>query len=63
MGTNAVFFLIRLYFRIFNSIKIAGLENIPRQGPLIIVANHISVADPPAIAAHAALVRKISKAP
>ena len=57
---NTVFFLIRLYFRVFNSIKISGLEKIPPRGPLIIVANHVSNADPPALAAHAALVRKIS---
>lgn len=60
MGINAVFFFIRLYFRVFNSIKISGLEKIPPRGPLIIVANHVSNADPPALAAHAALVRKIS---
>ena len=58
--TNIVFFLFRLYFRIFNSIKVSGLEKIPPRGPLIIVANHISFADPPALAAHVSLVRKIS---
>lgn len=60
MGINIVFFLIRLYFRVFNSIRISGLEKIPRCGPLIIVANHVSNADPPALAAHVALARKIS---
>ncbi|OGR58505.1 MAG: hypothetical protein A2X34_04730 [Elusimicrobia bacterium GWC2_51_8] len=60
MGINIIFFLIRLYFRVFNSIKISGLEKIPAHGPLIIVANHVSVSDPPALAAYAALVRKIS---
>ena len=57
---DIIFFFIRLYFRVFNSIKISGLEKIPPRGPLIIVANHVSNADPPAIAAHAALIRKIS---
>lgn len=47
-----VLFLLRLYFRIFNRLEIIGMEKIPLTGPLIIVANHVSNADPPAILSH-----------
>jgi 1-acyl-sn-glycerol-3-phosphate acyltransferase len=43
--------MIRICLALFGSIKIEGRENIPAQGPLIIAANHISIADPPILAA------------
>ncbi|MEW6232102.1 MAG: lysophospholipid acyltransferase family protein [Chloroflexota bacterium] len=31
--------------------EIVGLENVPRQGPLIVIANHLSFLDPPVLGA------------
>jgi len=53
----AVYFTFRTIFRLFNSIKVEGLENVPRSGPLIIACNHLSNADPPALLSFTALVR------
>ena len=50
-------FAVRVFFRIFNRIEIKGRERIPLTGPLIIVANHISNADPPALMSHVVQVR------
>lgn len=52
-----VYALLRAFFRLFNSISIRGLENIPRSGPVIIACNHLSNADPPALLAYTALAR------
>lgn len=40
-------FLTRIYIR---SLEVEGVENVPRQGPLILVSNHLNNADPPMIA-------------
>ncbi|NMA55486.1 MAG: 1-acyl-sn-glycerol-3-phosphate acyltransferase [Firmicutes bacterium] len=42
--------IIKLYLGIFKQLKISGQENIPSEGPVIIVANHISAWDPPVVA-------------
>ncbi|HKM40172.1 MAG TPA: lysophospholipid acyltransferase family protein [bacterium] len=39
-----------MYLRLFRQFKVTGQENIPAQGPVIIVANHISLWDPPVVA-------------
>jgi 1-acyl-sn-glycerol-3-phosphate acyltransferase len=52
-----VYFLLRVFFRAFNSIRVHGLENIPASGPVIIACNHLSNADPPALLSFTALVR------
>jgi 1-acyl-sn-glycerol-3-phosphate acyltransferase len=39
--------LCRLYFRL----EAHGRDNVPRQGPVLLVANHSSVLDPPVIGA------------
>ena len=36
-----------LWFKIFNGAKIEGLENIPKEGPVIFCGNHRSYIDPP----------------
>ena len=41
----------RLTLRMFADYKVAGRENVPRSGPLIIVANHQSNFDPPLLGA------------
>lgn len=35
-----------LYFKLYHRLKIEGAENIPRQGPLFILINHISFLEP-----------------
>jgi 1-acyl-sn-glycerol-3-phosphate acyltransferase len=57
MFLKTVLFLIRVYFRLFNRIEVRGLERIPLSGPLIIVANHLSNADPPALLSYVIPVR------
>ncbi|OGR66939.1 MAG: hypothetical protein A2081_00075 [Elusimicrobia bacterium GWC2_61_19] len=52
-----VYAAFRAFFRLFNSIKVSGLEKIPPSGPLIIACNHLSNADPPALLSFVALVR------
>ncbi|MFU8849180.1 MAG: lysophospholipid acyltransferase family protein [Opitutales bacterium] len=46
------------YFSTFYDYTQSGLENIPRQGPVIFAANHVSFYDPPAIGA--CLARQIN---
>lgn len=50
----------RLHMRIFHRIHVEGLENIPKEGPLIVACNHISNADPPALCGFTALKRNIN---
>lgn len=40
-----------LLLRIFFRLRVTGEEQIPREGPLLVVANHVSLLDPPAVAA------------
>ncbi|MFC2001419.1 lysophospholipid acyltransferase family protein [Chloroflexota bacterium] len=44
-------FLIRMVLFLLTRYRVNGEENIPAQGPLLIVANHISMADPPILGA------------
>lgn len=39
------FFVLKVFFRF----QVTGRENIPKEGPVIAVANHVSVLDPPAL--------------
>lgn len=41
--------LCRLYLKIFRGFKVEGLEKVPRTGPVILAANHISYMDPVAM--------------
>ncbi len=43
--------LVRLVLRMATRCQVKGLENIPQRGPLIAIANHINLADPPIIGA------------
>ena len=57
MLLNLVKFSARVFFKTFYDFRVEGLENIPKDGALIIAGNHLSNADPPAIGAFAGLVR------
>ena len=39
--------IVRILLRLFTRWQVKGGENIPRQGPLLVVANHLNLADPP----------------
>jgi len=41
--------LIHLVTRLFTRLRVTGIENIPQRGPVLIVSNHLSLADPPII--------------
>ncbi|HNW43069.1 MAG TPA: lysophospholipid acyltransferase family protein [Elusimicrobiales bacterium] len=60
LSLDLVFWFFRIFFRIFNSITVIGLETVPRTGPLIIACNHLSNVDPPALLSHTALVRRVN---
>ncbi len=42
--------IIRLLLYLFTRWQVRGRQNIPRQGPLLAVVNHLNLADPPVIA-------------
>ncbi len=44
-------FGFRFLFRAFAHVRTSGLEGLPQAGPLIVVANHTTLADPPFVAA------------
>lgn len=44
-------FLARLLLRIFTDWQVAGMENIPAVGPVLVVANHHDLIDPSVLAA------------
>jgi len=54
---NLVKFVFRIYFKTFHDFQVEGLENIPKEGALLIASNHLSNADPPAIGSFSGLVR------
>ena len=41
--------LARVLTRVLTRVKVEGLDNLPKEGPLIVVSNHISNADPPIV--------------
>jgi 1-acyl-sn-glycerol-3-phosphate acyltransferase len=43
-------FIARLILLLLTRFEVAGRENVPRQGPLLVVANHLNLADPPVVA-------------
>ena len=47
--TRGAAFLARQVLRLGARVRVEGLENLPQDGPLIVVANHISNADPPLV--------------
>ncbi|MGB9779383.1 MAG: lysophospholipid acyltransferase family protein [Caldanaerobacter sp.] len=43
--------LVRAIIKVIFRIKVKGIENIPKKGPVIICPNHISLLDPPVVGA------------
>ncbi|MFW6305981.1 MAG: lysophospholipid acyltransferase family protein [Bacillota bacterium] len=46
---NIAAFICKIYFILFYKMEVKGRENIPTDGKLVVVANHISYFDPPII--------------
>lgn len=46
-----LYWLVREALSLWLNISVKGLENVPRKGALIIVANHVSAFDPPTVGA------------
>lgn len=44
-------FIIRIVSRLLWRLRVYGADNVPRNGPLIVACNHISLADPPVLGA------------
>jgi 1-acyl-sn-glycerol-3-phosphate acyltransferase len=44
-------FCFRVLLRLFGRWQVIGEENVPRTGPVILAANHVSFADPPTVGA------------
>ena len=39
-------FFLRIAFRLLLNLEVVGLENVPLEGPLILMINHTSLLDP-----------------
>lgn len=39
--------LVWVFFRVFARVRVTGLKNVPRKGPLLVVSNHLSTFDIP----------------
>ena len=49
ISLRSFLFCAHVFFKVFNRMEVKGLDRIPVSGPLIIVANHVGNADPPAL--------------
>ncbi len=41
--------VVHLFLKLYCRYEVSGLEYVPREGPMIIVSNHVSYVDPPAL--------------
>ncbi len=41
------YYVLNIYFKIVHNWKVTGRNNVPQEGPLIVVSNHVSYLDPP----------------
>jgi 1-acyl-sn-glycerol-3-phosphate acyltransferase len=49
--TLGITLVVRPVLFLFTRYKVEGKDNIPKQGPLIVVSNHLSMTDPPVLSA------------
>lgn len=49
MIRSAIRWIIGLIFRLLSRVTVSGLENVPRQGGILLAINHLSRVDPPLI--------------
>jgi 1-acyl-sn-glycerol-3-phosphate acyltransferase len=42
-----LYWSVRIIFSLYFRIKVQGLDNVPRKGPLLILVNHLTLLDPP----------------
>jgi len=42
-------FLCHLFFKLTRGFQVSGQENVPKRGPVVLIANHTSYLDPPAL--------------
>jgi 1-acyl-sn-glycerol-3-phosphate acyltransferase len=49
---DAWHYLLRATVPVLASMRVTGIENIPHTGPVLLVCNHISLADPPVLMAY-----------
>lgn len=42
--------VVRMILFLFTRLQVKGRENVPAQGPVLIIANHLNLADPPLVA-------------
>lgn len=47
MRRRIIIAIIRLILKLFTRVQVIDLENVPRQGAVILAINHMSLADPP----------------
>ncbi|MBS3810274.1 MAG: 1-acyl-sn-glycerol-3-phosphate acyltransferase [Halanaerobiales bacterium] len=43
------YYLVNIYLKIVHNWKVKGRKNVPKEGPLIVVSNHVSYLDPPIV--------------
>jgi len=49
LSRKAILAIFGKFFRTFCSVEVYGAKNIPEEGPYIVVFNHVSIFDPPAV--------------
>jgi 1-acyl-sn-glycerol-3-phosphate acyltransferase len=50
---------LRLFFRVYGRWQIVGLENVPREGGVLLAVNHASYLDPPILGASLYRIRRV----
>lgn len=51
MFYSTMYWIVRSVFSLWFRLDVQGMEHLPRRGPVIVVANHLSAFDPPVVGA------------